>query len=130
MTDRIPLIIIIMSISILLPFSCSPTDHSHVSYVIDGDTIVLSGGQHIRYIGIDAPEKDEPLYKEATELNRQLVEGKIVRLEKDISDIDRYGRKLRYVYTEDFFINAEIVRSGLAVARSYPPDIKYQTQLE
>jgi micrococcal nuclease len=54
------------------------------------------------------------------------VEGKIVRLEQDISETDRYGRLLRYVYVGDVFVNAELVRQGLAQVSTYPPDVKYQ----
>jgi micrococcal nuclease len=98
--------------------------------VVDGDTIVIDGGLHVRYIGIDAPEKNEALYFQAQKANRELVRGKRVRLEKDISDKDSYGRLLRYVYADDVFVNAELVRNGLACARAYSPDVKYLVYLE
>ena len=87
----------------------------------------------MRYIGIDAPEihpQLEALGAEAWQANRQLVEGKEVRLERDVSETDRYGRLLRYVYVDKIMVNAELVRRGLAVAKSYPPDTKYQDLLE
>ena len=59
-----------------------------------------------------------------------MIEGKRVRLEQDVSDTDRYGRLLRYVYIGDIFVNAELVRRGLAYAQAYPPDTKYQRLLE
>lgn len=101
-----------------------------VTQVIDGDTIVLDDGYHVRYIGIDAPEKDEPYYSEARQANAELVLGKRVRLEKDISDQDKYNRLLRYVYVDGGFVNAEMVKGGYAYAKAYPPDIKYQVYLE
>jgi micrococcal nuclease len=67
---------------------------------------------------------------EALEANRQLVEGKVVRLERDVSQTDKYGRLLRYVYVDGILINAELVRLGLAEAKAYPPDTKYQEALE
>jgi micrococcal nuclease len=105
---------------------------ARVARVIDGDTIVLAGGEHVRYIGIDAPETDpqEPLAGEATTVNRDLVEGKIVRLEVDTSETDRYGRLLRYVWVDDVMVNLELVRRGLAEAKAYPPDTRYQALLE
>jgi len=106
----------------------SPT-HS-VIRVIDGDSIVLEGNRHVRYIGIDAPEKEEFCYLEATQANRKLVEGKKVTLEKDISETDSYGRLLRYVYVDNIFVNAEMVRLGFARTNSYPPDIKHQPYLK
>lgn len=104
-----------------------------VTRVIDGDTIVIGTGQRVRYIGIDTPETypvKEPYGMEAWQANRQLVAGKRVRLERDISETDRYGRLLRYVYVDDTLVNAELVRLGLAVARAYPPDTRHQELLE
>ena len=101
-----------------------------VTEVIDGDTIVIKGGYHVRYIGIDAPESGEFYYLEAKQANEDLVAGKKVRLESDISDKDSYGRLLRYVYVDDNFVNAEMVRRGCAWAIAYPPDVKYQVYLE
>jgi endonuclease YncB( thermonuclease family) len=101
---------------------------AQVVSVIDGDTIRVSiDGQvrSLRYIGMDAPERNEVYYQRATEQNAKLVEGTTVYLEKDVSEIDRYGRLLRYVYTGDTFVNAEMVRLGYAVAATYPPDVRY-----
>lgn len=105
-----------------------------VTKVIDGDTIGIEGGSRVRYIGIDTPETVDPSSivqcygKEASNKNRELVEGKQVRLEKDVSETDRYGRLLRYVYVGDIFVNDYLVRQGFASASSYPPDIKFQSQ--
>jgi endonuclease YncB( thermonuclease family) len=106
-----------------------------VTRVIDGDTIEVDIGgvlYKVRYIGIDTPELDDErpefcaLAQEATRYNRQLVEGQEIRLEKDVSETDHYGRLLRYVYVDDTFVNAELVSAGLAWAKTYPPDTKYQ----
>ena len=101
-----------------------------VMRVIDGDTIevILDGvPNNLRYIGIDAPEMGMPFSNEAAEANQRLVEGQIVELERDVSEIDQYGRLLRYVYLNDgILVNAELVRLGFAAALAYPPDIKYQ----
>ena len=98
--------------------------------IVDGDTIDIEmNGQRyrVRYIGMDTPEQGDPFFAEATEANRQLVEGKTVTLEKDVSETDRYGRLLRYVYLEDgTFVNAELVRLGYALIATYPPDVKHQ----
>ncbi len=110
-----------------------------VTRVIDGDTIevTISGiAYKVRYIGVDTPELDDKrpefciLAEEATKLNKQLVEGEIVWLEKDVSETDIYKRLLRYVYVDDIFVNAELVKQGLAWAKAYEPDIRYQDYLE
>lgn len=107
----------------------------HVDRVIDGDTIeVLIDNKKykVRYIGIDTSEpasfgKPAGLFaEEASAKNSELVLGKTVRLEKDVSETDRYDRLLRYVYVGDLFINAELVRTGYAQVFTYPPDVKYQ----
>ncbi|MBM3153746.1 MAG: thermonuclease family protein [Chloroflexi bacterium] len=105
-------------------------DQLRVVGVVDGDTIIVEGGLVVRYIGIDAPEKNEALYLQAQKANEELVRGKRVRLEKDISDKDSHGRLLRYVYLDGIFVNAELVRAGLADAKAYLPDVKYQAYLE
>jgi endonuclease YncB( thermonuclease family) len=117
----------------------APETQITVTRVIDGDTIEVDIGgtiYRVRYIGMDTPELDDErpefcaLAQEATRLNRQLVEGETVRLERDISETDKYGRLLRYVYVDDTFVNAELVRQGLAWAEAYEPDTKYQDILE
>ncbi len=124
---------------LVLTVGCASAIDILVTRVIDGDTIEVSIAGTIytvRYIGLDVPELDDkrPEYcapaQEATRYNRQLVEGKTVRLEKDISETDKYGRLLRYVYVDDIFVNAELVRQGLAWSIAYEPDTKYQDYLE
>jgi micrococcal nuclease len=107
-----------------------PTEIATVTFVIDGDTIrvqMLGEEVPVRYIGIDAPEREtQPLWEEAAELNADLVDGREVFLEKDTSNTDEFGRLLRHVWIPDDFgwqlINAEIVRQGMADAKSYAPD--------
>ncbi|MBI4285524.1 MAG: thermonuclease family protein [Chloroflexi bacterium] len=107
--------------------------------MVDGDTIEVQMGsevQRVRYIGIDTPEMTDSrpawraLAAEATRVNKTLVLGKTVELEKDTSEVDRYGRLLRYVYVDGTFVNAELVKAGLAEAKAYPPDTKYQSLFE
>ena len=105
--------------------SSGSSQGSLVRRVIDGDTIVLANGSRVRYIGIDTPERGEPFFDQATEVNRRLVEGRRVQLLKDQSDKDRFGRLLRYVLAGDILVNAELVREGLAEAKRYEPDVKF-----
>ena len=97
-----------------------------VTHVVDGDTIDvrLADGEvyRVRYIGMNTPERGEPCHREATAANRGLVDGKDVRLARDISDTDRYGRLLRYVYAEGVFVNRALVEAGYAEAVVYQPD--------
>ena len=116
-----------------------PEAQAVVTRIIDGDTIevdIAGTKYNVRYNGIDTPELNDKraefcaLAQEATRYNRQLVEGKTVLLEKDISETDKYGRLLRYVYVDDIFVNAELIAQGLAWAEPYEPDTKYRDYLE
>ena len=96
-----------------------------VTRVIDGDTIdVLLNGQQVRvrYVGVNTPERDEPCYNEATQANRDLVEGKTITMVTDTSDTDRFDRLLRYIYADGVFVNRSLVEGGYAEAVLYQPD--------
>ena len=108
---------------------------ANVVRVIDGDTIavVMDGVEYrVRYIGINTPETVDPRKpvecygREASQRNRELVEGQTVELEKDVSETDSFGRLLRYVWLNGDMVNAILVREGYALASTYPPDVKYQ----
>lgn len=97
-----------------------------VTRVIDGDTIEIEGGKRVRYIGMNTPESGQCFGREASNKNKELVLSKQVRLEKDISETDRYGRLLRYVWIGDSLLNEVLVRQGFAQVSTYPPDVKYE----
>lgn len=112
---------------------------ARVARVIDGDTVELDTGERLRYIGMDTPEVVYPeqsrrmdprkpvqcFGEESRERNRELVEGKLVVLTKDISEKDRYGRLLRYVWIGSTLVNLELVKEGYATAFTYPPDVAH-----
>lgn len=112
-----------------------------VTKVIDGDTIQIAGGKTVRYIGIDTAETRDMrtgvqcFGQEASLANKKLVEGKTITLEKDVSETDRYGRLLRYVFVDPsagsgqvVFVNDYLVRQGYASVSTFPPDVRYQKQ--
>lgn len=122
--------------SSLIPQDIENRETAKVARVIDGDTIELENGQRVRYIGIDTPETVDPrkpvqcFGQEASNKNKELVEGKTVRLEKDVSQTDKYGRLLRYVYLDNIFANDYLVKEGFAHASTFPPDVKYQQKFQ
>ncbi|MCX7976440.1 MAG: thermonuclease family protein [Bellilinea sp.] len=113
-------------------FECIPTAHepqtARVISVIDGDTIKIEINNqkiNLRYIGINAPELDSnerEIAEQALQFNAQMVENQTVTLYTDISETDRFGRLLRYVFVDDIFVNYELIRMGYARQRDYPPD--------
>lgn len=72
-----------------------------VTRVIDGDTVVLSNGIHVRLIGIDTPEKNACFANEATKLTENLLLNKKITLKTDVDALDQFGRTLGYLITED-----------------------------
>lgn len=100
-----------------------------VTKVLDGDTVIVRGGDHVRLLGIDSDEKDYPCYGAARLRLEELVLSKTVRLEKDREDLDQYGRQLRYLFLNGENINQKLVVEGLAVARFYPENQKYKNEI-
>ena len=96
-----------------------------VTRVIDGDTVELKNGERLRYNDIDTPETVHPNKPvecyglQASAKNKELVEGEIILVELGNPTKDRYGRLLGYVYIDDLFVNAELVRGGYAEVNSY-----------
>ena len=130
---------VLLALVIALPASSAPaTLEGTVEQVVDGDTIHVRLGarvEKVRYIGINTPEVhhptkgEEPGGREATQVNRRLVEGKRVRLELDVRERDRYGRLLAYVWVGDVMVNAELVRLGYAQVMTIPPNVRHQELL-
>lgn len=103
-----------------------------VTRVVDGDTIEIEGGTKVRYLGMNTPETVHPTKPvecfghEASNYNKSLLSGGLVRLVKDITNTDKYGRLLRYVYLPDgTFVNLTLVTDGYAYADTYPPDVAH-----
>ena len=102
-----------------------------VKRVIDGDTVELFNGTVLRYTGITAPEEGESFADEATKLNKELVEGKEIKLEYDNYTSDKFGRILAYAIVDGKNVSVELVQKGMAelvIYQKRKPFI-YQTQL-
>lgn len=107
------------------PSSAPATEReATVLRVVDGDTILVRGAngrsERVRYIGVDTPESVKPdspvecFGKEASDRNKQLVEGRKVRLVPDREAEDRFGRSLAFVYVGETFVNAQLISDGYA----------------
>ncbi len=107
-----------------------------VKWVNDGDTIVLTNGQRVRYIGINAPEIDhdqqraQPYGDAARAYNQQMVLNRKIRLEFDEERHDRYGRLLAYIFLPDgVFLNEHLVQMGYAFFLFRKPNLKHNQRL-
>ena len=127
--------------------------------VVDGDTIVveIDGEEYkVRLIGINTPEsvaseeylnktgkENSQAGKDASEFTKEILKNTMtVYLEKDISETDKYGRLLRYVWLEmpanaddleeisTKMLNAILVKEGVANITTYEPDVKYENDFQ
>ena len=114
---------VLLTLVLACSFGCSFAggERVFVRKVIDGDTVILEDGTRVRYLGINAPEiphedtPGEPFGWAATIRNRQLVQGKWVRMVSAGDKVDRFGRTLALVYLPDGrMVNEILVREGLA----------------
>ena len=105
-----------------------------VTRVVDGDTIearIDGEVEDVRYIGVDTPETVKPGTRvqcfgpRASAFNHRLVEGRRVRLIFGAERRDAYGRLLAYVYLGRRFVNAALVRRGLARTLTIPPNDRF-----
>ncbi|WP_096153304.1 thermonuclease family protein [Bacillus sp. FJAT-45066] len=107
-----------------------------VTRVIDGDTIrveINGTEERIRFLLIDTPEMNhgnyeepQPFGEEATKFVEDMLKGGEVELELDVSERDRYGRILAYLYVDGESVQEELLRNGLArVAYIFPPNTRY-----
>jgi endonuclease YncB( thermonuclease family) len=104
-------------------------DTRRVVRVVDGDTVRLKDGETIRLLGIDTPERHEPLYVEASKRLSSLVEERDVALEFDHNRRDHYKRLLGYLWVGDTLVNEAMVESGLARVYMWPPDTLHRARL-
>jgi micrococcal nuclease len=98
--------------------------------IVDGDTFQLASGGKVRLVGVNTPEihgKVQPYGQEAADFTKSRLLGKNVRLYADVSDTDRYGRFLRFVFLEgdDRMFNETLVAEGYAQTMTIPPDVTY-----
>jgi micrococcal nuclease len=106
-----------------------------VSRVVDGDTVgvtpAVGGNDTVRLIGVDTPERGEPLYEEAAAFAEDNLEGERVALELDAEEEDDYGRLLAYAYRSDgSMFNEALVRDGYAQVATFPPNTRYLDRFE
>ncbi len=138
MLRRLTVILILILLACGLPTQpqADALKRGLVKRVDDGDTVVLAGGERVRYLGINAPEiahdgePGEPYGEKARVFNKQLVLGRWVRLELGEEQRDQYGRLLAYLFLEDStFVNGELVHQGYAHLLHRQAKLRYWNRL-
>lgn len=111
---------------------------------VDGDTleVAIDGGptETVRLIGVDTPETVKPdtpvqcFGPRASAFEHRAVEGRRVRLLTGVEPRDYYGRLLAYVWVaggaEDRFLEAELLRRGLARTLTFHPNDRFAPRFE
>ena len=111
----------------------SPSTHASIEYVIDGDTVILGDGEHVRMVGIDTPElghdgeSDQPGAAAARNwLRARLAPGSTALATGDHENRDRHGRLLRHLFLPDGTnLQAGLLAEGLATPLVIPPNLGY-----
>jgi micrococcal nuclease len=92
-----------------------------VTEVVDGDTLVLAGGERVRHLLVDAPEADDCFGASATRFHRDLLLGASIELDDDEVCRDRYGRRLAYVSRDGRDVGRLLLERGYACVLHVPP---------
>jgi micrococcal nuclease len=112
---------------------------AYVTRVVDGDTLEVRIGdevEDVRLIGVDTPETVDPdtqtqcFGPRASRFAHRLVEHERLRLVLGVERRDTYGRLLAYAYVGHKFVNAELVRRGLARTLTIPPNSLHRALFE
>jgi len=124
-----PVLAAVLVLCILAPAVFAGDWRVRVEKALDGDTLVLVGGERLRLRGIDAPEvghKGAPgqyYGPEAGKALSKLVEGRDIRLERDELDRDRYGRLVGVARLGDGrLVNLAMIEQGAAFVYPHPSD--------
>jgi micrococcal nuclease len=119
--------ILVLACLLAFPLGCGGTPgggDATVRAVVDGDTIVLTDGRHVRLVQLDAPEADEgECYsrRAAHELETLIPAGTAIEIETDpaLDEEDEFGRTLAYLHRNGTNINVELVSRGAAAPWFY-----------
>ena len=135
-TNSISAIVVLCLFGLYISDDVEARERVEVARVIDGDTVVLRDGRHVRLLGINAPEishhggANEEGAIQAKETLERLIIKSPQFLESDKELFDHYGRTLAYLFSaEGKNMNAELVRLGLVTVNLYPPNLKYSQRL-
>jgi len=118
-----------LALLLALAGSAATAASPRVARILDGDTVVLTSGERVRYLGINAPEAGERYAAEATARNAALVQGQAVTLETDAELRDHYGPLLAFVSVNGISVSETLVQEGLAHVLLIPPNRKHAEAL-
>ena len=98
-----------------------------VTKIIDGDTVIVEGGENIRLLGIDCDERGKKCYDKAKNYIEEILLNQKILLKSDAEDKDRYGRSLRYIFLNATNSNTDPVNATIAVTIPNSGTLKIST---
>ena len=105
---------------------CNVEEHAVCTEVVDGDTIYLSNGEKVRFVGVNTPERGVEGYVASKTFVQKLCLNKEVGLDIDNSKhSDKYGRTLAVVIVDGKNVNEMLLKEGLAEVMYIPPSEFY-----
>ncbi|MFA6023084.1 MAG: thermonuclease family protein [Candidatus Pacearchaeota archaeon] len=113
----------------IIGLSESQKEEKIVTKIIDGDTVIVEGGESVRLLGIDCDEKGKECFTPAKKRIDELLLGKTVELEMEKEDRDMYDRQLRWIFLNGNNINLQLVEEGYCVAR-FVGESKYKEEIQ
>ena len=108
----------------------TPADRYRVVRVIDGDTVELSGGDRLRLLGIDCPERGDPFYDSAAAFLAGVTGDQLLDVTYSQRRRDGYGRLLGYLHRDSLLINEAILRAGLGYVYLFPDNLSDSARVE
>ncbi|PIN95599.1 hypothetical protein COU56_01070 [Candidatus Pacearchaeota archaeon CG10_big_fil_rev_8_21_14_0_10_31_9] len=99
-----------------------------VTKITDGDTIIVQGGEIVRFLGVDCDEKGRECYNEAKNFTDFSLLNKEVILKSESEDTDKYGRNLRWIFLDGENFNQMLVEKGYCIAR-FDQNSKYKNEV-
>ena len=94
--------------------------------VVDGDTIYLTSGEKVRFVGVNTPERGVEGYITSKNFVQKFCLNKKIGLDvDDAKHQDRYGRTLAVVIVDGKNLNEMLLKEGLAEIMYMPPSEFY-----
>lgn len=112
-------IVLFMFLIYLVQIGQEGEEEKIVTKIIDGDTIIVQGGETVRLLGLDCDERGKTCYQPAKDYLEEVLLNELVVIEIGSEDKDIYGRSLRWVFLNEENINNKLILEGYCVARIY-----------
>ena len=116
---------IVLIMLLCYPVSFCFAENYTVTKIYSGNRLKTEAGVKVQYIGLDVPSKAQFFFDECKKANKNLVDKKEITIEFDVNKRKNNKELLGYVYVGDFFVNAQLLKNGFAIAYIQPPNQKY-----